>query len=91
MARTKKSYKKKVNASSATKKVYKGAGKSLPLRKPITVRRFSQGVRCLREIRKAVKAIDLTIPKLPFQRLCREICDEWKVGHRWKRVTLDCL
>ena len=91
MARVKKTYKKKVDPPSAPKKVYKGSGKSLPLKKPIIVRRFSQGVRCSREIRKAVKAIDLTIPKLPFQRLYREIFDEWKLGHRLRRVALDCL
>ena len=48
-------------------------------------------MRCLREIRKAIKALDLTIPRLPFQRLCREICDERKIGLRWRREALDCL
>ena len=48
-------------------------------------------MRCLREIRKAIKALDLTIPRLPFQRLCREICDERKIGLRWHREALDCL
>ena len=91
MARIKKTYKKKVDPPLAPKKVYKGSGKSLPLRKPITVRRFSQGVRCLMEIRKAMKALDCTMPKLPFQRICREICDEWKLVYRWQRVALDCL
>ena len=69
----------------------KGKGKRLPVPKKITVRRFSQGVRCLREIRKAVKALYLTIPRLPFQRLCREICEERSIGKRWRRDALDCL
>lgn len=69
----------------------KGRGKTLPIPKKVTVRRVSQGVRCLREIRKATKALDLTIPKLPFQRLCRQICDERSIGKRWRRDALDCL
>ena len=90
MARTKQTA-KKIGLAKAPKKVFKGSGKSLPLPKKITVRRFSQGVRCLREIRKAMKALTLAIPKLPFQRLCREICDERKIGVRWQRVALECL
>ena len=73
------------------RKTYRGKGKSLPISKKVTVRRFSHGVRCLREIRKAIKALDLTIPKLPFKRLCREICEERTIGLRWRREALDCL
>ena len=82
---------KKTKVSKAPKKVYKGAGKSLPIPKEVIVRSFSQCVRCLREIRKDVKALDLTIPKLPFQRLCREICEERKIGMRWQRTALEYL
>lgn len=69
----------------------KSQGKGLLVPKKLTVRRFSQGVKCLREIRKAIKALNLTIPKLPFQRLCRQICEERSIGKRWRRDALDCL
>ena len=74
-----------------TKKVYKEKSKNLPWPKKFTIRRFSQGVRCLRGIRKIVKELNLTIPKLPFQRLCRQICDKRSIGMRWRRDALDCL
>ena len=74
-----------------TKKHAVGKGKVLPLPKKLTVRTFSQNVRCLREIRKAMKALTLTIPKLPFQRLCRKICEDRSIGMRWRRDALDCL
>jgi len=82
---------KKTGLAKAPKKVFNGSRKSLPLPKKVTVRRFSQGVWCLREIRKEMKALNLAIPKLPFQRLCREICDERKIGVRWQRIALEYL
>ena len=48
-------------------------------------------MRCLREIRKAVKALKLTIPRLPFQRLCRSICEERGLSVRWQRTALECM
>lgn len=90
MARTKQTA-RKVPKGKGKRLPGKGKGKKLPLPKKITVRRFSQGVRCLREIRKAIKALHLTIPRLPFQRLCREICEERSIGKRWRRDALDCL
>ena len=44
------------------------------VRKP---RRFRPGTIALREIRKYQKSYDLLIRKLPFQRLVREICQEY--------------
>lgn len=38
--------------------------------------RFRPGTVALREIRKYQKSTDLLIAKLPFQRLCREICQQ---------------
>lgn len=86
MGRTKQTVKPKVIPGKGP-----GKGKSLPIPKKITVRRFSQSVKCLREIRKAVKALNLAIPRLPFQRLCRQICDDWSIGKRWRRDALECL
>ncbi|MCO5554870.1 hypothetical protein L7F22_008407 [Adiantum nelumboides] len=44
------------------------------------------------EIRKAQKCVELCTPKLPFQRLVREICESFSQGYkRWKVFTLLAL
>lgn len=92
MARTKHTARKTgPDPRQLPKKVYKGPGKS-KLQKPTTPRRkFTQGVMALREIRKAVKALDNAIPRLPFQRLCRSICDKYKIDMKWQRTALECI
>jgi hypothetical protein len=41
--------------------------------------RFRPGTVALREIRKLQRSTDLLIPKLPFQRLVRELAQDFKV------------
>ncbi|MCO5547861.1 hypothetical protein L7F22_001313 [Adiantum nelumboides] len=81
-----------IGESSKRKVTYKrNSGKPVQL-KPITIKRkFKQGVRCLMEIRRAVKALQLAIPKLPFQRLCRQVAEEYKIDMRWIRTALACI
>jgi histone H3 len=59
--------------------VTKAARKSAPatdgVKKP---HRFRLGMVALREIRKYQKSIELLIRKLPFQRLVREIAQDFK-------------
>jgi type IV secretory pathway VirB10-like protein len=43
-------------------------------------RRLHPGTRALREIRRYQKSTDLLLRKLPFQRLCREIFQDYMVG-----------
>ncbi|MCO5573831.1 hypothetical protein L7F22_027606 [Adiantum nelumboides] len=44
------------------------------------------------EIRKAQKCMELCAPKLPFQRLVRQICEAFSQGHkRWKVCALLAL
>jgi histone H3 len=43
--------------------------------------RFRPGTVALREIRKYQKSTDLLIRKLPFQRLVREIAQDFKVSY----------
>lgn len=31
------------------------------------------------------------IPRLPFQRLVREICEQWRIGFRWAASALLCF
>ena len=70
----------------------KHIGKGLKANNPTGVKRkFRQQVRCLREIRKAVKALNLAIPKLPFQRVCRQIAERFKISMRWTRPALACM
>ena len=47
------------------------------------VHRFRPGTVALREIRKFQKSCDLLIRKLPFQRLVREIAQEYKSDLRF--------
>ena len=43
--------------------------------------RFRPGTVALREIRRYQKSTELLIRKLPFQRLVREIAQDFKVSH----------
>lgn len=48
----------------------------------------------LREIRRYQKCTDLLLPKLPFQRLVREICADLEVGgtqYRFQRSAIEAL
>ena len=87
MARTKSTARKTGQDPRAIpQKLYKGQAKAIPLqplKHVLQRRKFSQGVRTLREIRKAMKALALAIPRLPFHRLCRDICDIFKISARW--------
>ena len=77
-------------ATAASKKLPR-KGKPVHILKQKRYRRFSQKVSVLREIRAAQKSTALCIPKLPLQRLLREICNNWKLGLRWKSSALLCL
>ena len=54
-------------------------------------RKFTQGVACLIEIRRAQKALDYAIRGLPFQRLVRQIAAEYKIDLLWQRSALACI
>ena len=53
--------------------------------------RFRPGTVALREIRKYQKSVDLLIRKLPFQRLCREVANDFKADLRFQRVAIEAL
>lgn len=54
--------------------------------------RFRPGTVALREIRRYQKSTDLVIPKLPFQRLVRELAgDAMNRDLRFSRVALEAL
>ena len=54
-------------------------------------RRFRPGTVALREIRRYQKTTDFLIPKLPFQRLVREIATEFKSDLRFQAMAVAAL
>ena len=54
-------------------------------------RRWRPGTKALREIRKYQKSTDLLLRKLPFQRLVREIAQDYKRDLRFQGVALLAL
>lgn len=80
-------------AAKAPRKTIATKGKRIPtgegaVRKP---RRFKPGTVALREIRKYQKGTDLLIRKLPFQRLVREIAQEFKEDLRFQASAVAAL
>ncbi|KYR02515.1 H3b, histone H3 [Tieghemostelium lacteum] len=92
MARTKQTARKSTGAkvprkhlgSKSSQKHPAGAG----LKK---THRFKPGTVALREIRKYQKSSDLLIKKLPFQRLVREIAQEFKTDLRFQATAIQAL
>lgn len=54
-------------------------------------RRFRPGTVALREIRRYQKGTDLLLKKLPFQRLVREIAQEFKMELRFQSAAILAL
>jgi len=86
MARTKQTARKSTGGKAPRKALAsKAARKSAPttggVKKP---HRFRPGTVALREIRKFQKSTELLIRKLPFQRLVREIAQDFKTDLRFQ-------
>jgi histone H3 len=93
MARTKQTARKQTGVKAPRKQIgNKAARKSAPagsgVKKP---HRFKPGTVALREIRKYQKSTDLLIRKLPFQRLVREIAQEFKTDLRFQSTAVLAL
>lgn len=54
-------------------------------------RRFRAGTVALREIRKYQKTWQLLLRKLPFQKVVREICQDFATDLRWRKEAVQCL
>ena len=54
-------------------------------------RRYESHGAVLRELRHIERHMQPAISRLPFQRLVREICEEWRIGFRWAASALLCL
>ena len=57
----------------------------------VRIGRFRPGVMALREIRHYQKSSALLIRKLPFQRLVREIAQDFKTNLRFQSAAILCL
>ena len=91
MARTKQTARKftggkapsKTLATKAARKITGGVRKLGGVMKP---HRYRPGTVALREIRRYQKSTELLIRKLPFQRLVREIAQDFKTDLRTRRT-----
>ena len=94
MARTKQTARKSTGAKAPRKQLAtKAARKTAPaigggVKKP---HRFRPGTVALREIRKYQKSTELLIRKLPFQRLVRDIANEYKAELRFQSSAILAL
>lgn len=91
MARTKQTARRSTGGK-APRKALKVTMKTLPsahgIKKP---HRFRPGTVALREIRRYQKTSNLLIRKLPFQRLVREITQDFKTDMRFSSSALGAL
>ncbi len=93
MARTKQTARKSTGGKAPRKQLaMKASRKSAPatggVRKP---HRFKSGTRALMEIRKYQKSTELLFRKLPFQRLVREIAQDFKNDLRFQSTAIEAL
>ncbi len=94
MARTKQTARKSTGGQAPRKELAaKRAQKSMPVvgggvKKP---HRYRPGTVALREIRKYQKSTELLIRKLPFQRLVREIAQDFKTDLRFQSSAVLAL
>lgn len=94
MARTKQTARKSTGGKAPRKQVAsKAARKNAPpstggVKKP---HRFRPGTVALREIRRYQKSTELLIRKLPFQRLVREIAQDFKTDLRFQASAVAAL
>ena len=90
MARTKQTARKSTGGKAPRKQMATKASRLMGARsggvkKP---HRYRPGTVALREIRRYQKSTDLLIRKLPFQRLVREIAQDFKAGYRFQSTAL---
>lgn len=91
MARTKQTARKSTGGKAPHKQLAtKAARKSAPggVKKP---HRYRPGTVALRQIRKYQKSTDLLLRKLPFQRLVREIAQDFKNDMRFQSTAILAL
>ena len=88
MARTKQTARKSTGGKAPRKQLATKARKSPPHRRRQKPHRYRPGTVALREIRKYQKSTELLIRKLPFQRLVREIAQDFKTDLRFQSSAI---
>lgn len=93
MARTKQTARKTSGGKAPRKLLATKSARSIPagtgdVKKP---HRYRPGTVALREIRKYQKSTDMLIRKLPFQRLVREIAQDFKTELRFQSSAVLAL
>ncbi|KAM9960090.1 hypothetical protein ACTFIW_009215 [Dictyostelium discoideum] len=93
LARTKQTARKSTGAKVPRKHLSsKSSFPSKPVNEVLKkTHRFRPGTVALREIRRYQKSSDLLIKKLPFQRLVREIAQEFKTDLRFQAAAIEAL
>ena len=92
MARTKQTARKSTGGKAPRKQLAsKAARKSTPAEGQKKARRYRPGTVALREIRRYQKSTDLLLKKAPFQRLVREISQDYKADLRFQSSAVLAL
>jgi histone H3/H4 len=93
MARTKQTARKSTGGKAPRKALsQKATRKSAPLHSGVKKpHRWRPGTAALREIRKYQKSTEMLIRKLPFQRLVREITQDFKTDMRFQSHAIMAL
>ena len=92
MARTKQTARKSTGGKAPRKQLAsKAARKSTKAEGQKKARRYRPGTVALREIRKYQKTTDLLIKKAPFQRLVREVSQDFKADLRFQSSAVMAL
>ena len=95
MARTKQTARKSTGGKAPRKQLaVKTARKAAPVPQVVGLKkahRFRPGTVALREIRRYQKSTELLIRKLPFQRLVREIAQDFKSDLRFQSAAVGAL
>ena len=92
MARTKQTARKSTGGKAPVKQVASQNARGTKMKQRIPKQhRFRPGTVALREIRRYQKSTDLLIRKLPFQRLVREIAQDFKTDLRFQASAIAAL
>ena len=91
MARTKNNTKVPSNEVKKTNNARKSSRKVAPTTTSQKTRRYKSGTVALREIKRYQKSTDLLIRKLPFQRLVRELAQEYRKDLRFQSSAIFAL
>ncbi|KAJ8772101.1 hypothetical protein K2173_027278 [Erythroxylum novogranatense] len=93
MARTKQTARKSTGGKAPRKQLAHKAAKmrATPPHIPKKPHRFRPGTVALREIRKFQKSTELLIRKIPFQKLVRQIANDFKIGLRFQSHAILAL